>query len=133
MIEVMVLILGYLIIMCAGTIVLESLPVLFVRRKKAWWKASVLCNLVTNPLLNVLMLLVIAVVPNRAIFMTVLVTLEVCVICVETYFYRCMMKKSWRHCAVYALAANLISFGASIPLTMLLDYSENVRNFNSLV
>ena len=48
---------GYVIGLCLLTVLLESIPVLFVGDRGAWWRASVICNIITNPPLNMTVLL----------------------------------------------------------------------------
>lgn len=105
----------YLAIMCAVTILLESVPVLLTGDRKSWWKASVVCNVATNPLLNVVMLLV-SVWLSRAFYFPVLIALEVVVVLAEAYLYHRLLNKVMLRCVLFSLIANGISFGAGLVL-----------------
>lgn len=110
MIEIL-LILG---LFCGATILLESIPVLFVRSKKTWWKASVICNVVTNPILNTVMLLVAAALPVMDVLILGLFALEIVVVFLEAFFYQRMLGKAYWQCFLFSLIANLISFGTGL-------------------
>lgn len=100
-----------LLFTCTLTILLESVLCLIVRQKLAWWKASVICNIVTNPILNVILMLLASLSVPSLIITAALLVMEVVVVFVEAYFYRCMLNKAYRHCFLFSLIANLLSFG----------------------
>ena len=115
----MIALLHLLAVLCGLTILLESIPVLFVRDRKEWWKASVVCNIVTNPIANVMMLLASALLPSRDWDIPFLLALEITIFFLETFFYHRMLSRSYPACFAFSLAANLISFGFGLCLQWL--------------
>lgn len=101
-----------LAITCGATILLEGIPVLFLKNKRAWWKASVLCNVVTNPALNVIMLLLPPPLHEDGPVACIVALLEVTVVFLEAWFYRLMLENSYKNCFLFSLVANGISFAA---------------------
>lgn len=115
MIEVLLL----LACVCGTTILLESIPVLFMKNKKAWWKASVLCNVVTNPILNTVILLLALLQSEGDLVSYIVIVLEVVVVFLEAYFYRLMLDKTYKCCIVFSLVANGLSYGTGVILSYL--------------
>lgn len=106
MIEILII----LLTCCVNTIMLEALPILFLSNKKIWWKASVVCNLITNPLLNTILMLLYFLIQDLQLLLIVTLALEAVVVCVEGYFYQKMLGKRYLPCFLFSLAANSISF-----------------------
>lgn len=109
----MSILIAILMICCGSTILLEAIPILFLTDKKAWWKASVVCNVVTNPLMNTIMLLVFLI-ADLMIIVIIMLALEVVVVFVEAYFYQRMMNKKYLECFMFSFAANVFSFLAGM-------------------
>ncbi len=105
-----VLLIFYLALVCLITVLLESIPVLFVRNRSAWWRAGILCNVVTNPIINLLMLLVNTYIPNQGLTAGITLLLESAVVITEAWLYRKMLHKSVRICFVFSLIANALSW-----------------------
>ena len=120
----MIKILLVLAICCAATIVLEGIPILFLKSKKAWWKASILCNVVTNPLLNVIVLFLPVVLDDYLLIAWLVMALEVVVVFFETWFYQLMLEKSCKKCFLFSLIANGFSFvvGSVLNILMLIPW-----------
>ena len=106
----------FLAVLCTATILLEAVPVLLVKDRKAWWKAGLVCNVVTNPVLNVVMLLVTALLTDSGFVFPVLMVLELTVVFLEAWLYRLLVGKPYLHCLAFSLVANAVSFGAGILL-----------------
>ena len=113
------ILIGYLVALCSVTVLLESIPSLFVRDRISWWRASVICNIVTNPLLNVIALLLSAYLPNELFLQPTVLILEGVVVFSEAYFYQRMLDRVWSACLLYSLAANGISYGIGTVLLSL--------------
>lgn len=103
-----------LVSLCLATILLESIPVLFVRNKGAWLRAGLICNVVTNPILNLLMFLMTTYVQNDGLVTAAMLLLEGAVVLIEACFYRKMLDKSRISCFGFALIANALSFGTGM-------------------
>ncbi len=104
-----------LLILWGSTVLLEGLVILCSQKslddRKQWWKASLVCNTVTNPALNLIMFLLVAFLP-AGVYNPILLLLEAAVIMMEAFFYWRMIDASPRLCLRISLIANLISFGA---------------------
>jgi len=94
------------------TIVVEcGLSLLF--RSKQLTYSVFLCNLLTNPLLNLILLLL----PNflgQEFYYVVLAVLEVVVVCVEAYVIRLMTDRRWLHALGLSLFFNAASFAVGL-------------------
>lgn len=108
------LILLVLLLLCAATIILESFPCLFRSRKGAWWKAGVLCNIVTNPVLNTFVMLLMAMSFPTEVILGAIFAAEIAVVFTEAHFYRHMMQKNYWNCFVFSLICNGLSFGVGL-------------------
>ena len=100
--------------LCVYTILLETIPALFVRNTRAWWKASVICNIVTNPILNTLLFLLMPFLSEPEMIFPIIYLLEVVVIILEAFFYQRLLNKPYKRCLLYSLATNLLSFGIGL-------------------
>lgn len=118
-----------LALFCVTTCLLEMIPTLFVQKKKQWIKASLIANVITNPILNTLLLFFRA--GNFYSFHfrrlasvfgfsnphdAALVIGELLVIVFEAWIYHKMLSKTWIKCLLFSLAANALSFIAGLLL-----------------
>ena len=94
------------------TVALESIPALCLPQGKAWWKVSLLCNTLTNPLLNVLLLIGRALISNPVAVALLLLFLEAGAVLVEAYVYKDFLKKAYKACLLFSVIANVFSFTA---------------------
>lgn len=106
----MIKVLLILALCCVTTILLESIPILFLKNKKAWWKASILGNVVTNPVLNVIVLLLRILLPEDNLVTGVIIVLEIAVVFFEAWFYRLQLSNPYKDCILFSLLANGLSF-----------------------
>ena len=111
-----IILLPVLAALCVSTITLESIPVLFVKNKRSWWKASLICNVVTNPILNVVIFLLTAILQSNDVIYPVILVLECAVVLIEAYFYQRMLNSKFAVCLIFSLIANTISFSAGMFL-----------------
>lgn len=106
----MIYVLLFLVICLVSTIVLEGFPLLLTRERARWIKASIVCNTVTNPLHNSVLVLFSYVVHEEAVLLLVAILLEVVVICAEAVFYAKMLEESFVKCFVLSFSLNVSSF-----------------------
>lgn len=112
--------LTFLAIMCLVTVCVESVPALFQKDKLAWWKASIVCNVVTNPVLNVLVALLTSVLDGNMNWITpVFILLEGIVVFLEAWFYQKMLGKDYSKCLIFSGIANMLSYCAGIAINWL--------------
>lgn len=119
--------LAYILVCLVATVLIEGLLVLCATRSKKALKASVLCNLLTNPMMNGLLFLVswilyeffkIPYFPPAEYYIT-LAILETAVVFVEAFVYRYLdVKKTKASSIVFSLLINAASavVGAFLPL-----------------
>ena len=107
----------FLLLFCCGaTIVIEWIPLFFISRRKGWLKASILCNIVTNPLLNTLLCLFAAFTKSDTAFLVITIMLEIGVVFLEAWFYKRLMRERFVKCFGVSLLANGLSFGIGMVL-----------------
>ena len=94
----------------ALSIVVEG-ALLYARfRSVRFCYASLLCNLLTNPLLNLLIQLVLRFSPG--LYWAALVPLEIAVVFAEAYVYRLLCDFSVKRALLISLLLNAASYGA---------------------
>ena len=99
-----------LLMLYCGTCAFEGIPLALMRKREEWLKASLICNAITNPILNTLLMILIHFVEDQTILLSITICLEVIVVVVEAYFYKRMLRESMLKCLVVSLIANAISF-----------------------
>lgn len=116
--------LTFLASMCLVTGCVESIPALFQKDKLAWWKASIVCNVVTNPVLNVLVALLTSALDGNMNWITpVFILLEGIVVFLEAWFYQKMLGKDYSKCLIFSGIANMLSYCAGIAINWLFVFS----------
>lgn len=98
------------------TVVIESLPLLFCKPRKAWLIAGLLCNCATNPVLNIARILFYSLWQNHIALLCLTVALEIAVVFVEAWLYRLLTDGSRPHCFFLSLICNCLSVLAGILL-----------------
>jgi hypothetical protein len=92
-----------------STSLIEGIAVFFWFRKRDFVYYSFLCNLLTNPALN-LLLLVATKTLGPAAYAPVLIVLEITVVLVEAYIYRILGNLKASKALVLSASLNLLSF-----------------------
>jgi len=106
----MLVIIAALFICCIATILLEGFPLIVMRERKKWFKASLLCNVVTNPILNSSLILCTYFMDNKQNELFVMIVFEVVVVFVEAVIYSKMLNKEFWKCFIVSLVLNALSF-----------------------
>ena len=101
----------------AITVVVEATVIWLLFRKGTFVYYSFLCNLLTNPALNLLLLIAVNFLGMKYYY-AILVPLEIIVVLVETYVYRLLCKFSTKKAFSVSLLANVISFGVGLVIYM---------------
>jgi hypothetical protein len=121
---------------CGLTCLIEIVPALFLRDRKKWVKVSLINNVITNPILNTLILVETVfqyeIYPKDLFYSWMVkldylnvyvyahnifvLLLEVAVIIFEAWVYRKMVGASWKKCLLFSVVANVVSFGIGILL-----------------
>ena len=74
---------------------------------------SVLCNLITNPALNILVIAAVSAF-GAAAYVSAVALMELAVVAVEAYIWRSLCRFSWGKALWIAFITNLLSFGAGL-------------------
>ncbi len=100
-----------LIFALIATILIEGVVVLLLKRSLKWLYYSLLCNMLTNPLLNLsLYAFIILFRPASAAYYICVGIGECIVVTVEYALYRALTKEKPGSCLLVSFTANLISF-----------------------
>lgn len=92
------------------TIFIEAIAMFALTRSSSWVFYNLLCNLVTNPTLNVILfLLLIFYVPTTIYYAGVIIG-EILVLFAETLLYKLLTTSGYRTCFLRSLITNLCSF-----------------------
>ena len=113
----MIALLRLLSVACISTILLEAVPVLLFKEKKAWFKAGVACNVATNPVLNAMVMLITFYIGWGKLAYGLVLLLEVAVVFLEAWFYRFLLDKTYGCCLLFSACANALSFCTGLILS----------------
>lgn len=112
----------YLLTACLFTCIIEIIPLVFVKGdKRKWISTSIICNVITNPIINILMILLSLVIFNNVLLCVLLILSEIAIIVFEAFLYYNIMDASVKKCAIVSTVCNFISFTLGIILWQLLD------------
>ena len=92
------------------TVLVESIPLLFLSPQGKWFRSGLICNLLTNPLLNCLRLLFFYVFPHEMSLLVFTLCLEILVIILEAWLYKMLRRVPWRTALGLSFLCNSISF-----------------------
>ena len=108
-----------LLLLCGATCLLEMIPCIFMPNRKKWVKASVVCNLITNPILNLTLLLLQSFIFTDAWMLCITILLEVVVIGFEAFLYKHLVQEELWKCLLFSFVANVLSFGCGMYIMSL--------------
>ncbi|MBS7306643.1 MAG: hypothetical protein KIG43_01030 [Eubacteriales bacterium] len=94
----------------ALTILIEGVVVLLSTKDKQMVKHSVLCNLLTNPIVNLVLILAVNI-WGRGIYVPVLFVVELLTVGVEAYIYKYITGMELRQAVFLSMLANAASWG----------------------
>jgi len=100
-----------LIFALIATILIEGVVVLLLKRSLKWLYFSALCNMLTNPLLNLALLAILLLTKGAPAVYYVCVGIGECIVVASEYaLYRAMTGEKPKTCLTVSLAANAVSF-----------------------
>lgn len=99
------------------TILSEGILVLLLTRSGKTALQSIYCNLVTNPVVNLIYVSAQPYLAPKAGWILIIV-LEILVVLSEMYFYRIMSEKAFLFCLFLSLCANAFSFSLGLFFTI---------------
>lgn len=97
------------------TVLIEGIAIIYFKPHKRVLLASVLGNILTNPLLNIA-LIIIGVKCGNTVYATAVICGELLAIIVETKVYRVLTGLSVRRCFLISMLANCISYFTGVIL-----------------
>ena len=97
-------------ICCLFTIFLEFLAALCMYSKRQWIKSSVICNLITNPILNLILFIILAFIESSFVFLLSVLVLEIIVFIVEAFIHKKVLNKKIGICLLFSFISNTFSF-----------------------
>lgn len=92
------------------TILIEGAVMFMLTKSKKWMYYNFLCNMLTNPMLNYVLLLIALYTANRELYNAVIAIGEILVLFGEAYLYKLMTKENYKHCFFRSLITNGASF-----------------------
>lgn len=104
----------YLMLALLVTILVEGCIVALWKRNCRFLMCSVLCNIATNPLLNVLLLILREQFGIGGAYHAMVAAGEILVVLFEAFLYSVYMGRSYRSCLLVSLVLNLSSYGFGI-------------------
>lgn len=87
------------------TCLIEGIVICGFEPWRRWLLASVICNLITNPLIN----LILYPLYGHSLYALVFILLEIGVVSAETLIYKGMLRCKFGKCIVASLVANTLS------------------------
>ncbi len=96
------------------TCIIEAMTQCFLKDRKKWIFSGLLCNVVTNPLLNVIVLILYAFVDNVCVLYLIIIFLECVVLFTEAGLYKLMLDKKYKTCLLVSAACNALSFSVGL-------------------
>ena len=104
---------------CALTCIFEALALLFFKDKKDWFKPVFICNLLTNPLLNMIypfLQVLLEQAREYTLSVYLLLVLEVGVVFLEAWLLSFFVEKSYKRRLAVSAVINAVSFIAGVIL-----------------
>mgnify|MGYP003295015298 CR=1 FL=1 len=98
------------------TIIIEGIIIILITRKKKWLVYNIICNLLTNPLLNLSLLYLVT---NNNSFLIPFIIGEILVIIVEWLIYILISNDKKADCFKYSLITNMISLTIGLLLNLI--------------
>lgn len=101
-----------LVLTCCLTCIAEFVPLLFLKNRWSFVRTSILCNIVTNPVLNVVVAMVLVYTNDYTAYYIVLAFLEIAVVFVEGLYYKRFVGIEYKKAVLVSLIANVCSYVA---------------------
>lgn len=102
------------------TCVLEIFAVLFFKERKRLVGASLVCNVLTNPALNLFLVLMSSVLTASRWYIPTVLICEIAILFFEGWLYTMLTDIKKKKCYAISAAANIFSFTAGLLISALL-------------
>lgn len=103
-----------LFLLLIPTCIIEMIPLLILKNRGKWIKTSLLCNVITNPIINLLLGILTCITTNNIILILATVVLELSVVGFEAFIYYNVMDARVKKCVVISLLTNICSFAIGL-------------------
>lgn len=87
------------------TLFIEGIVICGFEPRRKWLWASIICNIITNPLIN----LILYPLYGHNLYALVFLLLELGVVIAECFIYKEIIKCRWKKCLLASLTANAVS------------------------
>lgn len=101
------------------TCITEAVVQSFLKDRKKWIISGLLGNVVTNPLLNVIVLILYAFVDSECVLYSIIILLECVILFTEAGLYKLMLNKTYKACLLVSAACNAVSFSVGLLLNLI--------------
>lgn len=96
------------------TCILEMVPHFFLPDKKRWIKVGLICNIITNPLLNTFLMLLGSLSVGKLPIFFITIVLEFAIVFAEGGLYKLMLDVDYRQSLKVSAMCNGISFAVGL-------------------
>ena len=93
-----------------STCFIEMVPHFFLKKRLLWIKTGLLCNVATNPFVNILLILMSIIFKNHELIIVTTILLELIVVFVEMMLYNLILNERLSKCLLVSAMCNLLSF-----------------------
>ena len=119
----------FLVIICGLTCIIEMIPLLFLKRRGKWIISSFLCNVITNPIMNIILAILAVYVTNLAVYICIVIALEIAVILFEAFIFYNVMDESKRRCIIVSIVINTCSFLIGFLLAYAIQIADQSNSY----
>lgn len=117
-------IITFLVIICVLTCIIEIIPLLFLKNRWKWIRTSLLCNVITNPIMNTILAILAIYVTNLIVYAGIVIILEIAVIMFEAFIFHNVMDESMKKCMVISVIINICSFIVGALIIYAIDLAD---------
>lgn len=121
-----------LVIICALTCIIEMIPLIFLKKRGKWIITSFLCNVITNPIMNIILAILAVYVTNLAVYIGIVIVLEIAVILFEAFIFYNVMDESKRKCIIVSIVINTCSFLIGFLITYAIQIADQSSSYATL-
>ena len=100
------------------TCTIEAIVCLFLKNKGKWLGAGLICNIITNPAINIILLIAGIFTEKLWLIYLLGIILEIAVLFAETALYKLILKESFRKCIAVSAMCNTLSFLSGIIISV---------------
>ena len=126
-------IITFLVIICALTCIIEIIPLLFLKNRRQLIKTSLLCNVITNPIMNIILAIFAVYVTNLTAYTGIVIVMEIAVIMFEAFIFYNLIEESIKKCVVISVIINICSFIVGFLITYAINLADQSGGSSVLI